>query len=71
MNHKKPEFLIITPKDIQHIKNAAFGHIHDTLPRNLDHKEIQTLLICKGFVEYLGHQKIPLPVKIKYEWEES
>lgn len=64
----KPEFTL-NVKDINQIKNAAFNHINDVLPKNLDHNELQTLLICKGFIEYLGNNNISLSVKIKYEWD--
>ena len=64
----KSEF-ILSVKDIQQIKSAAFNHIHDILPRNLDHDALRTLLICKGLIEFLGNNNISLPVKIKYEWE--
>jgi len=61
--------LTFDSKDIHRIKEAAFGHIHDTFPKNLDAKDVQVLLICKGFLDYLGYQGIKLPVKIEYEWE--
>lgn len=65
---EKPE-LTITRKDLAKIKEAAFGHIHDTFPKNIDETELQILLICKGFLHHLGHHNINLPVKVEYEWE--
>ena len=61
--------LTITRKDIAKIKDAAFNHIHDTFPRNLDDAELQVLLICKGVLFFLGYKGIELPVEIEYEWE--
>jgi len=65
---EKPH-LTITRKDIARIKQAAFGHIHDTFPKNLDETELQILLICKGLLFFLGYKDIHLPVEIDYEWE--
>ena len=61
--------LTITRKDLVKIKEAAFSHIHDTYPKNLDETEIQILLICKGLLFFLGYKDIHLPVEIDYEWE--
>lgn len=66
----KPE-LYLTKQNVREIKNAAFNHINEVLPKNLDHNDLQTLLICKGFIEFLGNQNIELPVKIRYEWEKN
>jgi len=61
--------LTITRDDVAKIKDAAFNHIHDTVPRNLDDTELQILLICKGVLFFLGYKGIDLPVEIDYEWD--
>ena len=60
--------LTITQDDIKLIKNAAFNHIHDTYPKNLDETELQILLICKGVFHFLGYKGTDLP-NIEYDWE--
>lgn len=61
----------LSVKDIKQIKEAAFQHIHDVFPKNLDHKELQILLICKGFINFLGQKNISIAANFKYEWEKN
>ena len=67
MPDSKPT-LTITTNDIARIKDAAHYHFSKALPPGLDAKELQTLLICQGFIDFLGRQGIKLPVEIDYEW---
>jgi len=63
--------VILTTKDIRTIKSAAFSHVNDVLPRNLDHNDLQTLLICKGFIDFLGYNNIEIAVAFRFEWEKN
>jgi hypothetical protein len=65
---KKPVYTL-TAEDVKAIKSAALPHFYNNLPRNLNLEELQTLLICKGFINFLGYNKIKISVDFEYDWE--
>ena len=58
--------LIVTKDDMKTIKDCAVRHFERAFPLGMDADQIQCLLICQGFLDFLRRHNIEPPVKI--EW---
>jgi hypothetical protein len=66
----KPD-ITLSVHDIRKIKELSQKYFFENFPGKFDQKEIQVLLICQGFLDFLSYEKIDLPFNIKLEWKQK